>query len=66
MKKLLEKNPDKNISSAQALEYAWIKKYAPHTKVNKAFNRKIYKNLSNFREQSQLSTAVTAFITNYI
>ena len=66
MKKLLEKNPDKRISSAQALENPWIKKYAPHTKVNKAFSRKIYKNLSNFREQSQLSTAVTTFITNYL
>jgi calcium-dependent protein kinase len=66
MKKLLEKNPDKRISSSQALEHAWIKKYAPHTKVNKAFSRKIYKNLSNFREQSQLSTAVTTFITNYL
>ena len=66
MKKLLEKNPDKRISSSQALEHAWIKKFAPHTKVNKAFSRKIYKNLSNFREQSQLSTAVTTFITNYL
>ena len=66
MKKLLEKNPDKRISSAQALEHIWLKKYAPHTKVNKAFSRKIYKNLSNFREQSQLSTAVTTFITNYL
>ena len=66
MKKLLEKNPDKRISSAQALEHEWLKKYAPHTKVNKAFSRKIYKNLSNFREQSQLSTAVTTFMTNYL
>ena len=66
MKKLLEKNPDKRISSAQALEHIWLKKYAPHTKVNKAFSKKIYKNLSNFREQSQLSTAVTTFITNYL
>ena len=66
MKKLLEKNPDKRISSAQALEHEWLKKYAPHTKVNKAFSKKIYKNLSNFREQSQLSTAVTTFITNYL
>ena len=66
MKKLLEKNPDKRISSAQALEHVWLKKYAPHTKVNKAFSKKIYKNLSNFREQSQLSTAVTTFMTNYL
>ena len=66
MKKLLEKNPDKRISSAQALEHSWIKKYAPHTKVNRAFSRKIYKNLSNFREKSQLSTAVVTFITNYL
>ena len=66
MKKLLEKNPDKRISSSQALEHIWLKKYAPHTKVNKAFSRKIYKNLSNFREESQLSTAVTTFITNYL
>ena len=66
MKKLLEKNPDKRIISSQALEHIWLKKYAPHTKVNKAFSRKIYKNLSNFREESQLSTAVTTFITNYL
>ena len=66
LKKLLEKNPDKRISSAKALEHIWIKKYAPHTKVNKAFSRKIYKNLSKFREQSQLSTAVVTFITNYL
>ena len=66
MKKLLEKNPDKRISSAQALEHSWIKKYAPHTKVNRAFSRKIYKNLSNFCEKSQLSTAVVTFITNYL
>ena len=66
MKKLLEKNPDKRISSSQALEHPWIKKFAPHTKVNKAFSKKIYKNLSNFREESQLSTAVVTFITNYL
>jgi calcium-dependent protein kinase len=66
LKKLLEKNPDKRISSAQALEHVWIKKFAPQTKVNRAFSRKIYKNLSNFREESQLSTAVVTFITNYL
>ena len=66
MKKLLEKNPDKRISSKEALEHIWIKKYAPHTKVNRAFSRKIYKNLSNFCEQSQLSDAVVTFITNYL
>ena len=66
LKKLLEKNPDKRISSAQALDHIWIKKYAPHTKVNKAFSRKIYNNLAKFREKSQLSTAVVTFITNYL
>jgi calcium-dependent protein kinase len=66
MKKLLEKDPEKRISSSQALEHAWLKKFAPHTKVNRAFSRKIYKNLSNFREESQLSTAVVTFITNYL
>ena len=66
MKLLLEKNPDKRISSAEALENIWIKKFAPHTRVNRAFSRKIYKNLSNFREKSQLSTAVVTFITNYL
>ena len=66
LKKLLEKDPEKRISSSQALEHAWIKKFAPHTRVNRAFSRKIYKNLSNFREESQLSTAVVTFITNYL
>ena len=66
MKKLLEKDPEKRISSSQALEHEWLKKFAPHTKVNRAFSRKIYKNLSNFREESQLSTAVVTFITNYL
>ena len=66
LKKLLQKDPDKRISSSQALEHAWIKKFAPHTRVNRAFSRKIYKNLSNFREESQLSTAVVTFITNYL
>ena len=66
LKKLLEKNPDKRNSAAQALEHPWIKKFAPHTKVNKAFSKKIYKNLANFREKSQLSTAVVTFITNYL
>ena len=66
LKKLLEKDPEKRISSSQALEHAWIKKFAPHTRVNRAFSRKIYKNLSNFREDSQLSTAVVTFITNYL
>ena len=66
LKKLLEKNQDKRISSAQALEHVWIKKFAPQTKVNRAFSRKIYKNLSNFREESQLSTVVVTFITNYL
>jgi calcium-dependent protein kinase len=66
LKKLLEKNPDDRISATEALEHHWIKKYAPHTKVNKAFSRKIYKNLANFREKSQLSTAVVTFITNYL
>ena len=66
MKKLLEKNPDKRISSQEALNHTWIKKYAPHTKVNKAFSKKIYKNLSNFCEKSQLSDVVVTFITNYL
>ena len=66
MKKLLEKDPEKRISSSQALEHEWLKKFAPHTKVNRAFSRKIYNNLSNFREESQLSTAVVTFITNYL
>ena len=66
LKKLLEKNPDKRISSSQALNHPWLKKYAPHTKVNKAFCKKVYKNLSNFKEESQLSTAVVTFITNYL
>ena len=66
LQKLLEKNPDKRISSAQALEHIWIKKYAPHTKVNKAFSKKIYNNLAKFRETSQLSSAVVTFITNYL
>ena len=66
LKKILEKDPEKRISSSQALEHAWIKKFAPHTRVNRAFSRKIYKNLSNFREESQLSTAVVTFITNYL
>ena len=66
MKLLLEKNPDKRISAKEALEHIWIKKYAPHTKVSRAFSRKIYKNLSNFCEQSQLSDVVVTFITNYL
>ena len=66
MKKLLEKNPEKRISSSEALEHIWLKKKAPQTKVNKAFSRRIYKNISKFREESQLSTAVTTFITNYL
>ena len=66
LKKLLVKNPDKRLSASEALEDIWIKKYAPHTRVNRVFSRKIYNNLKNFEEKSQLSTAVVTFITNYL
>ena len=66
LKKLLIKNPDKRLSASEALEHIWIKKYAPHTKVNRAFSRKIYNNLKNFQEKSQFSSAVVTFITNYM
>ena len=66
LKKLLIKNPDKRLSASEALEHNWIKKYAPHTKVNRAFSRKIYNNLKNFKEKSQFSSAVVTFITNYM
>ena len=42
LKKLLVKNPDKRISASEALEHIWIKKFAPHTKVNRVFSRKIF------------------------
>ena len=66
LQKILVKNPDKRLSASEALEHIWIKKYAPHTKVSRVFSRKIYNNLKNFREKSQLSTAVVTFITNYL
>ena len=66
LQKILVKNPDKRLSASEALEHIWIKKYAPHTKVSRVFSRKIYNNLKNFREKSQLSTAVVTFITNYM
>ena len=66
LKKLLVKNPDKRISASEALEHIWIKKYAPHTKVNRVFCRKIFNNLKNFEEKSQFSAAVVTFITNYM
>ena len=66
LKKLLVKNPDKRLSAAEALEHVWITKYAPHTKVNRVFSRKIYNNLKNFEEKSQFSAAVVTFITNYM
>ena len=66
LQKILVKNPEKRLSASEALEHIWIKKYAPHTKVSRVFSRKIYNNLKNFREKSQLSTAVVTFITNYL
>ena len=66
LKKLLIKDPDKRLSASEALEHVWIKKYAPHTKVNRVFSRKIYNNLKNFEEKSQFSAAVVTFITNYM
>ena len=66
LQKILVKNPDKRLSASEALEHIWIKKNAPHTKVSRVFSRKIYNNLKNFREKSQLSTAVVTFITNYL
>ena len=66
LKKLLIKNPDKRLSASGALEHMWIKKYAPHTKVSRAFSRKIYSNLKNFEEKSQFSAAVVTFIANYM
>ena len=66
LKKLLVKNPDQRLSASEALEHVWIKKYAPHTKVNRVFSRKIYNNLKNFEEKSQFSAAVVTFITNYM
>ena len=66
LKKLLVKNPDKRLSASEALEHAWIKKFAPQTKVNRVFSRKVYNNLKNFEEKSQLSAAVVTFITNYL
>ena len=66
IKKLLEKDPDKRLNSVQATDHPWIKKMAPHTKVNKAYARKIYRNLAKFSAKSQLSSAVVTFITNYL
>ena len=66
LKKLLVKNPEERLSASEALEHIWIKKYAPHTKVNRVFSRKIYNNLKNFEEKSQFSAAVVTFITNYM
>jgi len=49
VRKLLEYNPDKRISAAEAIQHPWIINVAPSLVVSKTVAKKTLDNLRNFR-----------------
>lgn len=64
--KMLEYDPTKRITAAEALEHVWIKNQAPNSKLNKAATNRVLQNLRTFRADQKLQEATLAFIVNQL
>ena len=66
MKKMLEFDPAKRISAAEALQHKWIKLHTSGDKVEKSLAKKTLSNLKNFRGELKLKRATMAFIASQL
>jgi calcium-dependent protein kinase len=66
VRKMLEYDPSKRISAADALQHKWIKDNAKEEKVEKSLATRTLSNLRNFRGELKLKGATLAFIASQL